>query len=131
MSAAIRGFFDRPDVRDALDRLLKQGFRFVVPDGPPVGEVGGWAGRKVVFTGRFESRNRLRDRLQGMGARVTGSVSSRTDFVVAGANPGSKLDKARRLGVEVLDEGQMWERLGKREKDGRPEGAATGDRRRG
>ena len=131
MSAAIRGFFERPDVRDALDRLLKQGFRFVVPDGPPVGEEGGGAGRKVVLTGRFESRNRLRDRLQGMGARVTGSVSSRTDFVVAGANPGSKLDKARRLGVEVLDEGQMWERLGKREEDGRPEGAATGDRRRG
>ena len=46
-----------------------------------------------------------------MGARVTGSVSGRTDLLIAGENPGSKLEKARRLGVEVLDEAELRERL--------------------
>ncbi|MDE2763288.1 MAG: NAD-dependent DNA ligase LigA [Gemmatimonadota bacterium] len=133
MSAAIRGFFGAPDVRDALDRLLNRGFRFVVPDGPPAGEEGGWAGKTVVLTGTLESfsRSRLRDMLRDLGARVTGSVSSRTDFLVAGADPGSKLEKARRLGVEVLDEAQLRERLGRREGDGRPENLPARDRGRG
>ena len=120
MSAAIRGFLDTPDVRDALDRLLGRGFRFIVPEAPPVVEEGGWAGKTVVLTGTLESfsKSGLKDVLQGLGARVAGSVSSRTDFLVAGANPGTKLDRARRLGVEVLDEAQLWERLGGRGADG-------------
>ena len=120
MSAAIRGFLDTPDVREALDRLLERGFRFVVPEEPPVAEEGGWGGKTVVLTGTLESLSRsgLKEVLQGLGARVTGPVSSRTDILVAGANPGSKLDKARRMGVEVLDEAQLRERLGGRGADG-------------
>ena len=120
MSAAIRGFLDTPDVREALDRLLERGFRFVVPEELPVAEEGGWAGKTVVLTGTLESfsRSGLKEVLQGLGARVTGSVSSRTNILVAGANPGSKLDKARRMGVEVLDEAQLREQLGGRGADG-------------
>ena len=120
MSEAIRGFLDTPDVREALDRLLERGFRFVVPEEPPVAAEGGWAGKTVVLTGTLESLSRsgLKEVLQGLGARVTGPVSSRTDILVAGANPGSKLDKARRMGVEVLDEAQLRERLGGRGADG-------------
>lgn len=116
MSGAIRGFLDTPAVRDALDRLLEQGFRFDVPEGPPAGEEGWWAGKTVVLTGTLESysRSELTKELQGKDARVTGSVSSRTDILVAGGNPGSKLEKARRLGVEVLDEGQVRARLERR-----------------
>lgn len=118
MSAAIRGFLDTPDVSDALDRLLERGFRFVVPEATPVGDEveEGWAGRTVVLTGALEafSRSGLAEVLQGLGARVTGSVSSRTDVLVAGANPGSKLERARKLGVEVLDEAQLRKRLGAR-----------------
>ena len=115
MSAAIRGFLGTPDVREALDRLLAKGFRFIVPEAPApaVAVEGGWGGKTVVLTGKLESfsRGELKKVLEGLGARVTGSVSSRTDFLVAGTNPGSKLDKARRLGVEVLDEEQLRERL--------------------
>lgn len=115
MSAAIRGFLDTPDVQGALDRLLDRGFRFTLPEAPPgAGEAeGGWAGKTVVLTGVLESftRSGLTEVLQGLGARVTGSVSSRTDVLVAGENPGSKLEKAGRLGVEVLDEAQLRERL--------------------
>lgn len=112
MSGAIRGFLDTPAVRDALDRLLEQ-VRFDVPQGPPAGEEGEWAGKTFVLTGQLKlySRREWKERLRGMGARVTGSVSSRTDFLVAGANPGSKLEQAGRLGVEVLDEARLRARL--------------------
>jgi len=126
MSEAIRGFLDTPDVRGALDRLLGRGFRFVAPETPRNGgeEEEVWAGRTVVLTGALKSfsRSGLKEVLQGLGARVTGSVSSRTDLLIAGANPGSKLEKARRLGVEVLDEARLRERLGRQAMDaaGRP-----------
>lgn len=116
MSAAIRGFLDTPDVHGALDRLLDRGLRFTVPEASPGADEEaeeGWAGKTVVLTGALESftRSGLKEALQDLGARVTGSVSSRTDVLVAGGNPGSKLEKARRLGVEVLDEAQLRERL--------------------
>ena len=107
MSVAIRGFLDAPEVSGALDRLL----RFVDPEAPPAGDEAaeGWAGKTVVLTGTLESftRSGLKEELRRRGARVTGSVSSRTDLLVAGANPGSKLEKAGRLGVEVIDEARV------------------------
>ena len=118
MSAAIRGFLDEPRVSEALDRLMAKG---IEPTPPPVrerepdGPEGGWAGKRVVLTGALEtfSRSELKEILQRLGARVTGSVSARTDLVVAGANPGSKLERARELGVEVLEEEEeLRERLG-------------------
>ena len=67
----------------------------------------------MVLTGALESfsRGELKKVLEGLGARVTGSVSGRTDLLVAGENPGSKLEKARRLGVDIVDEAQLRERL--------------------
>ena len=125
MSAAIRGFLKTPEVSGALDRLLKCGLRLVPPEvrppeAPPVvEEEEGWNGRTVVLTGTLESfsRSALKGELEERGARVTGSVSSRTDFLVAGTNPGSKVEKARTLGVEVIDEAQLLERLGRRGTD--------------
>ncbi len=109
MSAAIRGFLDTPDVREAVDRLLAKGFRFVVPEPAAKGDEGGLRGKTVVLTGTFQSRSRgeWKQELEARGARVTGSVSGRTDILGTGANPGSKLEKARRLGVEVLDEKEL------------------------
>lgn len=113
MSAAIRGFLDEPRVAAALDRLLAKDFDFVVPEQAPADDGGPWAGKTVVLTGSLEgfTRSELKKVLQGLGARVTGSVSARTDYLVAGANPGSKLARARELGVEVVDEARLSELL--------------------
>ena len=64
------------------------------------------AGKTFVLTGTLAAmpREDMKRRLQALGAKVTGSVSKRTDYVVAGANPGSKLDKAQTLGIAVLDD---------------------------
>ena len=69
------------------------------------------------------SRDEAKDKLEAAGAKVAGSVSKKTDYVVAGAEAGSKLDKARELGVAVIDEAQMLEIL---EKGLEPVGCFTG-----
>lgn len=72
-----------------------------------------FAGKTVVITGTFEAydRNELKDKLTKLGAKVTGSVSKNTDLLLVGENPGSKLDKARELGVEVWDEDTLLAHL--------------------
>jgi DNA ligase (NAD+) len=67
------------------------------------------AGKTLVLTGTFPTltRDQAKDLLEAAGAKVAGSVSKKTDYVVAGAEAGSKLDKAQALGVAVLDEAGM------------------------
>ena len=73
-----------------------------------------FAGKTVVLTGTLErfTRPELSERLQSLGANVTGSVSKNTDIVIAGEAAGSKLDKARQLGVEVWDEVKLVKAVG-------------------
>lgn len=72
-------------------------------------ENGMFYGKTVVITGTFEkfTRDELTEKLQSLGARVTGSVSKKTDYVLCGENAGSKLEKAKSLGVSVITEGQL------------------------
>jgi len=66
------------------------------------------AGKTFVLTGTLcIPREDVKEKLEALGAKVSGSVSKKTDYVVAGAEAGSKLDKARELGVTVLDEQQL------------------------
>ena len=124
MSTAITAFLQQPRVSEALDRLLAKGFELSVPEAPVDDAPDDWAGKRVVLTGSLEgyTRSELKRVLQGLGARVTGSVSARTDLLVAGANAGSKLEKASELGVEVLTEDELLERIeGAKQGSGRPE----------
>ena len=73
-----------------------------------------FAGKTIVLTGTLENytRDELTERLQALGAKVTGSVSKKTDLLIAGGSAGSKLDKAEQLGVAVWDEAQLRAALG-------------------
>ena len=69
-------------------------------------------GKVVVLTGSMsQSRNEIKQMLENLGAKVTGSVSKKTDFVIYGEDAGSKYDKAVKLGVETLTEQQMREMI--------------------
>ena len=76
---------------------------------------GAFAGRTFVLTGTLESyeRGALKDLLEDLGAKVTGSVSKNTDVVVVGESAGSKIDKARELGIETWDEPRLLKELKK------------------
>ena len=91
-------------MRKLIADLRDQGLRFH-EEGAPPGE-GPLAGKTLVLTGSLPewSRETAAERIMAAGGRVTGSVSKKTDFVVAGESPGSKLEKAERLGVPVVDE---------------------------
>ena len=80
---------------------------------PPPSTEGPLLGKTVVITGTFDGidRRTLSQSLVQRGAKITGSVSKKTDLVVAGANPGSKLDKARTLGIEVWDASRVAEEI--------------------
>jgi len=98
----IAGFFTEQHNREVIARLRSAGVHWeaVATTGKlPLKD------KTFVLTGTLSMpRNELKDKLQAAGARVSGSVSKKTDYVVVGENPGSKADKARELGVEVLDE---------------------------
>jgi DNA ligase (NAD+) len=100
-------FFAEPHNRAALDDLLT--FVEVKPFVPPQIGHSPVAGKTVVFTGSLEqmTRNEAKARAEALGAKVAGSVSSKTDYVIVGADAGSKAAKARELGVAVLSE-QEW-----------------------
>ena len=109
VSAAMHGWFSDEATRDVLRELVRAG---VVPERPLVrdagetDEHGPLAGRTVVVTGSLEtfSREEAEDAVRAAGGKPAGSVSKKTDYLVAGPGAGSKLQKATDLGVTVLDE---------------------------
>lgn len=105
VAAAICAFFQEPHNQEVLVRLRAAGIHWPVAVAR-TGADASLAGKTFVLTGTLErlTRDEASERLRALGAKVSGSVSKKTDYVVAGRDAGSKLDKARELGVAVLDE---------------------------
>ena len=92
--------------RELIERLRGHGLKMEA-EGPAPGEADGpLAGKTLVLTGTLPtlSREQATERIEQAGGKVTGSVSKKTDYVVAGEDPGSKMTKAEELGTEILDE---------------------------
>lgn len=97
-------FFAERHNRDVIEKLCKAGISWPATEKPQQQPL---AGKVFVLTGTLSMpRNELKQQLQLLGARVTGSVSKKTDYVVVGENPGSKRDQALQLGVTVLGESE-------------------------
>ena len=105
MAADIIGFFAEPHNRAVLDDLAGE-VTVLDYEAPAQRAASPLAGKTIVFTGTLEamSRSEAKARAEALGANVTSSVSAKTDYVVTGADPGSKATKAAALGVKLLDE---------------------------
>jgi DNA ligase (NAD+) len=104
IAATVTGWFAGSQQQVLVARLVERG---IDPHQEAVVETGGaaLAGKVFVITGTLSRpRRELKENLEDLGATVAGSVSRKTSYLVAGENAGSKLNKARELGVEVIDE---------------------------
>jgi len=107
VAMSIRRFFAERHNRDVIAQLRRAGVRW--QDAERSAAVGSLAGKTFVLTGTLPnlSRDEATALIEAQGGKVTGSVSKKTDYVIAGAEPGSKLAKAQTLGIAVLDEERL------------------------
>jgi DNA ligase (NAD+) len=115
VARSIRTFFDQPHNREVVEQLRAAGVTWEEHDGAVADESPKpLAGRTLVLTGTLPTlgREEAKALIEAAGGKVSGSVSKKTHYVVAGEEAGSKLDRARELGVAVLDEAELRELLG-------------------
>ena len=112
LAQAVKDFFDEPHNRKLVDHLLKE--VEVVPLTAPKTSGSPVVGQTVVFTGTLEkmTRQEAKARAESLGAKVSGSVSAKTNLVVAGPGAGSKLAEAQKHGVKVIDEDEWLKLIG-------------------
>ena len=112
VAEAILQFFHEERNRSVIDKLRKAGLRFEQQTKKPK-RAAPLAGKQFVLTGTLPncSRDDAKKMIEDAGGRVTGSVSKKTDYVVVGADPGSKVDKARELSVKTIDEAGLLKLL--------------------
>jgi DNA ligase (NAD+) len=113
VAESVLQFFAEPHNREVITGLNKAGVHYAPVTVKPA-PAGAAAGRSFVLTGTLPNLTRedARARIEAAGGRVAGSVSKKTDFVVAGTDAGSKLEKAQALGVTVIDEQALLSLLG-------------------
>ncbi len=115
LAASIAGFFAEPHNREGIEQLRAAGVHW--PEGVPRAKAAGaLAGLTLVLTGTLPtlSRDEAKAIIEDAGGKVAGSVSKKTDYVVAGADAGSKLAKAESLGVAILDEAGLHQLIAQR-----------------
>ena len=129
VAQSLRQFFDEPHNREVVEQLRACGVTWPeteiergggsqaenAPNAASGADLAPFKDKTVVLTGTLTlmSRDEAKDKLEALGAKVSGSVSKKTDYVIAGAEAGSKLDKAIELGVAVLDEAEFLSLLKK------------------
>lgn len=118
MADSIVSFFDQEEAHELIAELKAAGVNMAYNGPKPVSAENSdsfFAGKTVVLTGKLEimSRNEAKEKIEALGGKVSGSVSKKTDVVIAGEEAGSKLTKAQELGVEVWNEERLVEELNK------------------
>ena len=116
MADAIVAYFENDEVKELIQELKDAGVNLEYKGPKPVSasDVDSYfAGKTIVLTGKIErlSRNEAKEKIEMLGGKVTGSVSKKTDLVIAGEEAGSKLEKANDLNIEVWDEDKLMEEL--------------------
>lgn len=114
MAQSIEEWFREPGNIACLHEFQeKAGLQLQMPAQQPINNAGTLSGKTFVITGTLPgmSRDEARARIEANGGKVTGSVSKKTDFLLAGESAGSKLEKAQKLGVPIIDEAQLAEML--------------------
>jgi DNA ligase (NAD+) len=114
IAGAVFQFLNRKENRALLERLKKAGVRMDEP-GVADREHRPFEGQTIVVTGGLNhfTREQIEEELAALGAKVAGSVSKKTTFVVVGESPGTKKDKAEALGIPIISEAELLERMGR------------------
>ncbi|MCH8221629.1 MAG: NAD-dependent DNA ligase LigA [Proteobacteria bacterium] len=115
VASHVRTFFQQKHNKEIIDALLAQGIRWPVKAKAAADDRLPLAGKIFVLTGTLDklTRDQAKSRLRELGAKVAGSVSRKTDVVVAGEKPGSKYEKALNMGISVIDEEALLQLIGK------------------
>jgi DNA ligase (NAD+) len=111
VAESVRDWFDDKGNLELCNRLRDEGVKTEMEELPDAVTSEAFNGKQFVLTGRLETmtRDEARAMIEARGGRVTSTVSKKTDYVVAGEEAGSKLDKARTLGLRIIDEAQLKE----------------------
>jgi len=114
VAGTIAEWFADPEEQAFLDKLVEAGVRPIMPERRVAPPQSPFKGKSVVFTGTLERRSRedAEDLVRRLGGKPAASVSKKTDLVVAGPGAGTKLEKAKQLGIEVIDEDAFDRLLG-------------------
>jgi DNA ligase (NAD+) len=110
IARAVRDFFDRAGTAEVIEKLRRAGVRFAEGRSKPSGPL---VGKNFVITGTLDkfSREEAKARIEALGGKVTSTLSKKTDYLVVGESPSSKLEKATKLGVKTLDQAAFQELL--------------------
>lgn len=118
MADSVVAYFEQEEVHELMEELKTAGVNMEYKGPKPIlaeNAASIFAGKTIVLTGKLEklTRNEAKEKIEVLGGNISGSVSKKTDIVIAGEDAGSKLKKAQELGIEVWDEARMVEELNK------------------